>query len=207
MAVQRELKIDLSHVPLRPTSKKEIKLLETALIVATLYRPEIIELIRDPLEKATWLDSLAIAAAALAREKAGYSISQIAEELGRSETTIRAHLQGKTKAGKIVRETYEKLVRGEPTISLPFAVAEEGDECRRELEKLREELKELREENYRLREELEKTREVEDVKQQLEEIREQLEELERERDELAKRVKELEEKAALLDEIRRVLGC
>ena len=69
-------KLDLSNIPLRPTSKREVKLLETALIVGTLYRPDIMELIRDPLEKATWLDSLAVAAAALAREKAGYTVSR-----------------------------------------------------------------------------------------------------------------------------------
>jgi probable regulatory domain-containing protein len=200
-----EVKLDFSNVPVKPTSKKEIRQLETALIVATLYRPEIMELIRDPLEKATWLDSLAIAAAALAREKAGYSIRDIAEELGRSETTIRAHLQGKTKAGKIVRETYEKLVRGELEVTLPFPVA--AGERGAEAEKLREELEALREENRRLREELEKCKEVEDVRRKLEEVEARVREVEEENERLRKELEEARSELEVLDRIRELLGC
>ena len=200
-----ELKLDFSNIPLKPTSKKEIRQLETALIVATLYRPEIMELIRDPLEKATWLDSLAIAAAALAREKAGYSVRDIAEELGRSETTIRAHLQGKTKAGKIVRETYEKLVRGELEVTLPFPVA--GGETDGEVEKLKEELEALREENRRLREELEKCRETGEVREQLEELEARIREVEEENERLRRELEEAKSKVEVLDRIRELLGC
>ena len=106
------IEIDLSKIPVKPTGAKEIRELEIALIIATMFRPDVFQEILDPREFTTWLDSLAVAAGALAREKAGYPISKIAEELGRSETTIRNHLQGKTKAGKLVRETYEQLVRG-----------------------------------------------------------------------------------------------
>lgn len=42
---------------------------------------------------------MAVATAASAREKAKMPISQIAEELGRTEATIRSHLQGKTRIG------------------------------------------------------------------------------------------------------------
>ncbi len=202
-----ELKLDFSNVPLRPTSKKEIRQLETALIVATLYRPEIIELIRDPLERATWLDSLAIAAAALAREKAGYSIRDIAEELGRSETTIRAHLQGKTKAGRIVRETYEKLARGELEVKIPFPVAGGEAGGGEEVEKLRREVELLREENRRLREELEKCGNVEEVKARLAEVEEKVRELEAENERLRREVEELRAKAEVVDRIRELLGC
>lgn len=187
-------KLDFSNIPLRPTSKREIRLLETALIVGTLYRPDIMELIRDPLEKATWLDSLAVAAAALAREKAGYTVSQIAEELGRSETTIRAHLSGKTKAGKIVRETYEKLARGQLELSIPFIAGGQRE--------LNEELEKLRLENEKLRKELEQCREIETIRKQLEEIRGEIEKLEAEKKELETRLEECTEKAKLIEEIR-----
>jgi len=119
-----EVVIDLSNVPIKPMGKREIQQLEIALVIATLYSPEVLELIRDPIERATWVDSLAVAAAALAREKAGLTVSQIAEEIGRSETSIRAHLSGKTKAGKLIRDTYEKLKEGRLRVVVPFVKAE-----------------------------------------------------------------------------------
>lgn len=61
-----EVVIDLSNVSLK---------LEMALIVGTLYRPEILELIKDPVERSTWVDSLAVTAASLARSRAGISSS------------------------------------------------------------------------------------------------------------------------------------
>jgi len=121
--VSDEYVIDLSNIPLTPIGKKDIQRLEMALVIATLYSPEVLELIKDPVERATWVDSLAVAAAALAREKAGYTIQAIAEEVGRSETSIRAHLSGKTKAGKLVRDVYDKLKRGEYRIIVPFIKA------------------------------------------------------------------------------------
>ena len=65
---------------------------------------------------------MAVAAGALAREKAGMSVTRIADELGRGEQTIRSHLTGRTEAGKLVRETYEMLLKGEKV--LPFLVKE-----------------------------------------------------------------------------------
>ncbi|RLI30434.1 MAG: transcriptional regulator, partial [Candidatus Hecatellales archaeon] len=78
----------MSEVPLSPVGKEEIHRLESALLVGTLFRPEVLEELRDPTERLTWVDSLAVAAAALAREKAKMPVSRIAEELGRSEATI-----------------------------------------------------------------------------------------------------------------------
>ena len=136
------IEIDLSKIPVKPTSAKEVRELEIALIIATMFRPDVFQEILDPREFTTWLDSLAVAAGALAREKAGYPISKIAEELGRSETTIRNHLQGKTKAGKLVRETYEQLVRGKIKI---VAVGQHlGGPSTEELEKLKKEVEELK---------------------------------------------------------------
>ncbi|AEM39271.1 hypothetical protein Pyrfu_1413 [Pyrolobus fumarii 1A] len=202
-----QLEIDLSNVPLRPTSKKEIQQLEMALIIGTLYRPEVIELIRDPMERATWVDSLAVAAAALARYKAGYSIREIAEELGRSETMIRAHLHGKTKAGKLVLETYEKLAKGELKLVVPFAgvhlTAEEYEElkaARERLRELHEKIKELEariealeEENKRLKKQLEECMPPEEVQKRISEVQSMIEELEKENEELRRRLRECEE--------------
>ncbi|ASJ01740.1 HTH domain-containing protein [Thermococcus gorgonarius] len=100
------------EVPLNPIGREEIHRLESILLFATLFRPEVIELIKDPAERLTWVDSLAVAAGAIAREKAGMTISEIAEELGRTEQTIRKHLKGETKAGQLVRETYELIKQG-----------------------------------------------------------------------------------------------
>ncbi len=111
------------EVPLRPVSRQDIHRLEAALLIATLFRPDVLEEIQKAEERLTWVDSLAVAAGALAREKAGMHVSRIADELGRTETTIRNHLKGKTKAGQLVRETYEKFLREGFKIELPEAIA------------------------------------------------------------------------------------
>ncbi len=196
MGVEK-LEVDLSDVPVRPTGKREIQKLETALIIGTLYRPEVVELIKDPYERATWIDSLAVAAAALAREKAGYPVSRIADEIGRSPTMIRAHLSGKTKAGRLVRETYEKLVRGELRLTVPYTgiqltldeyerlrtaerraaelearlnrLSQENEELRKRVDGLEARLKEREEEAARLRERLQGCeRVVEEIRRILE---------------------------------------
>ncbi len=134
-----EYEIDFSHVPVKPVGAKEVRELEIALIIGTIFRSDVIKEIMEPRDFTTWLDSLAVAAGALAREKAGYPISKIAEELGRTESTIRNHLQGKTKAGQLVKETYEMLVRGKLKLALPMqAVPVENV---RQLEKKIEELR------------------------------------------------------------------
>jgi probable regulatory domain-containing protein len=141
--------VELANVPVRPTSAREIRELEIALIIGTIFRPDVIKEILHPREFTTWLDSLAVAAGALAREKAGYPVSKIADELGRSETTVRNHLQGKTKAGQLVRQTYEMLVRGKLKLSIPaiagVGAAGEVEKLKSEVEKLKNAVKEAAE--------------------------------------------------------------
>ncbi|MCE4599306.1 MAG: transcriptional regulator [Desulfurococcales archaeon] len=139
------VEVDLSHVPLRPIGAKEVRELELALVIATMLRSDIFQEILEPREFTTWLDSLAVAAGALAREKAGYPISKIAEELGRTESTIRNHLQGKTKAGKLVIETYEMLKRGKIKIALLTQSMEEVEELRVKVKELESKLREVKE--------------------------------------------------------------
>lgn len=142
--------VEFPSVPIKPTGAKEVRELEIALILGTILRPDVFKEITEPKEFTTWVDSLAVAAGALAREKAGYPISKIAEELGRTETTIRNHLQGKTKAGQLVRETFEMLKTGKLKIMLPIA----GEE----VESLRKRVEELENENKALKEKLDYAR-------------------------------------------------
>ncbi|MCC6009569.1 MAG: transcriptional regulator [Fervidicoccaceae archaeon] len=143
------------EVPVSPLSKKEVKLLETALIIGTVFREDVIKQIISKEEVTTCVDSLAVAAAALAMEKAGCPVSKIAEELGRTEATIRKHLKGETKAGQLVRETYEMLLKKQLKLNIPFIGAEEAKEdinkLKEELEKIRKELEEAKKENQELR--------------------------------------------------------
>ncbi|MEB3860840.1 MAG: transcriptional regulator [Desulfurococcales archaeon] len=148
------IEIDLSHIPLKPVGAKEVRELEITLIIATIFRPDVINEIMDPKEFTTWLDSLAVAAGALAREKAGYTISRIAEELGRTEATIRNHLQGKTKAGKLVRETYDMLKAGKLKLALPIPVGDELNKLRERVARLEQVIKEAREELLRIADKL-----------------------------------------------------
>lgn len=120
----------MNKISLAPIGREQIHKLETVLLISSIMRPEVLEELRKPEERLTWVDSLAVAAAALAREKA-----KIAEELGRTETTIRNYLQGKTRAGQIVKETYEKISREGVKIPLPELLpAEELQRLRTELE-------------------------------------------------------------------------
>lgn len=132
--------VDASEVPVKPLGKEAIKKLELALILGTLFRADVIERIKSAEDRLTWLDSLVVAAGALAREKAGLPISRIAEELGRTEATIRRHLSAETEAGKLVKETYEKLVRRE-NIELPTALVSKP--AIPELEELKKKVTEL----------------------------------------------------------------
>ncbi|MEM0379359.1 MAG: transcriptional regulator [Nanopusillaceae archaeon] len=99
----------MTEVPLKPTGREEIRKLESALLAIALFSEENLEILKNSEERLTWIDSLYISAAALAREKAGMSLTKISEELGLSESSIRKHLKGETKAGKIILEAYEKL--------------------------------------------------------------------------------------------------
>jgi probable regulatory domain-containing protein len=204
-ASPESVEIDLSNVPLKPVGKKEISQLEMVLIIGTLYRPEVLELIGDPVEGSTWIDSLAVAAGSLARVKAGMLVSQIADELGRTEATIRSHLSGKTKAGKLVAETYEKLRKGElklvvPLIKAPIAGSEgEVKALREEASRLRERVRNLEDEVERLRArsaqltEVLREREasIEKMRAELAEVQSKLATLTREREELATKYSEL----------------
>lgn len=128
-------------IPLKPTSKEEIRRLELSLILGTLFKQEVLESIRNATDKITWLDSLIIAAGALARERAGMPSTKIAEELGRTEQTIRNHLNEKTEAGKLVKATYKSFVKGE---KLEFLSTQEAEEkLRRVKEKLQKIIEEI----------------------------------------------------------------
>jgi len=165
------------EIPLNPVGREEIHRLESILLFATLFRPEVIELIKDPAERLTWVDSLAVAAGALAREKAGMSIREIAEELGRTEATIRRHLKGETKAGQLVRETYELIKQGKldelvKNVELlakggQLVAMEEYEKLKKEKEELEAKVKELEEkvkaleeENRELKAKLENVRKI-----------------------------------------------
>lgn len=147
------------QISLTPTGREEIHKLEYALLVGTLFRPEVIEeALRNPEERLTWVDSLAVAAAALAREKAKLTVSQIAEELGRTESTIRNHLTGKTKAGQLVRETFERFAR--EGVKLDFGVSiKKYEEERKRREELEKEVNSLREKIEKVKEGLTKIKE------------------------------------------------
>ncbi len=132
----------MEEVSLKPIGREEIHKLESALLVGTLFRSEVLEALKNPEERLTWVDSLAVAAGALAREKAGMSVSEIAEDLGRSESTIRNHLTGKTKAGKLVRETYDRFAREGVKIEILEAekISKELEEERKKREELEKKL-------------------------------------------------------------------
>jgi len=170
--------IDLTEIPFQPMDRQEIHQLETVLLVATLFRPKVLEMIHEQ-KFLTWVDSLAVAASALARQKAGYTVSEIAEELGRTEATIRKHLQGETKAGELVLETYEMLKSGE--LQIVTGVEDIKEKLRAEekkLERLESEMEEVSTTISRVVEGLKECcTKMEDALEELEGLAEELEEL------------------------------
>ena len=158
------------EVPLTPIGREQIHKLESALLIGSILRPDVLEELRKAEERLTWVDSLAVAAAALARERAKMTVSQIADELGRSEATIRNHLGGKTKAGQIVRETYERFLKEGVKLELPsiFELKQPSlEEAIRSGEVVR------REEVEKLKERYEA--EINNLKNQLSELRSKIE--------------------------------
>ncbi len=131
----------VEEISLKPMGRDEIHKLETALLLGTLFSSKVLELLKNPDERLTWVDSLAVAAGAIAREKAGMTVSQIAEDLGRSEATIRNHLKGKTKAGELVTETYNRFVK--EGVKIEF---ENVSELREKIQAIKEKLKDVIEE-------------------------------------------------------------
>lgn len=159
----------MSDISLSPTGREEIHKLEYTLLINSIFREDVLEALRDPKERVTWIDSLAVAAAALAREKAKMTVSEIADELGRTTSTIRNHLQGKTKAGQIVIETYNKFVKEGVKLHL-----EDLLNINQFKAKIEEVEKELEKEKAR-REVLEKT--IDEMKHGLKELLDKLESL------------------------------
>jgi len=140
----------MMEVPLKPIGKEDIRKLESALLVMALFDKETFEAIKNPTERLTWVDSLYTAAAALAREKAGMPLSKISEEIGVSEASIRKHLKGETKAGKLILQMYDKLVKEGFKIEFPEIVKENIEQFKKdimqkieEIEKKIEEIKAL----------------------------------------------------------------
>ncbi|MEM3449231.1 MAG: transcriptional regulator [Nitrososphaerota archaeon] len=143
------------EISLTPIGREQIHKLESALLIASIFSPSVLSELQNPTERLTWIDSLAVAAAAVAREKAKMSVSQIAEELGRTEATIRNHLQGKTRAGQIIRETYNRFLK--EGVKIPISP---------ELFKIKQSY--LMEEN--------KTMEIESLKLEIESLKKQIQE-------------------------------
>lgn len=142
------------EIPLRPITRSEIHRLETALLVTTMIRPDVLEKIRSAEDRLTWIDSLAVAAGALAREKSGMPTSQIAEELGRTEATVRNHLSGRTEAGRLVQETYRQILEGKITPLLGVEEIERRSKLEEERNRLKEKLLSIAEEIKNIAEKL-----------------------------------------------------
>jgi probable regulatory domain-containing protein len=199
-----KIDIDFRSIPLNPLGKNDIKKLETFLIIGTLYRPEVLELIKDPNERSTWIDSLAIAAAAYARYKAGMPISLIADELGRSEESIRNHISGKTKAGSLIIETYEKIKSGQLNLTLSFNSSnKELDELKNQVKNLKEEIEKLKRERDELKNVINNKEEtIRSLQIEIGKIKSDLDKISREKEEIINKYKLLQNK---LLEIKKLL--
>ena len=71
--------------------------------------------------------------------------SKIAEELGRTEATIRNHISGKSKAGELVLKTYESFLREGVKIEIPTEAEEKVEKAKKALVEAAEKLVEVAE--------------------------------------------------------------
>ena len=133
----------MSEIPLKPIGKEDIRRLESALLVMSLFSPETMEALGDQRERITWVDSLYTAAAAFARDKAGMSASQIADEIGVTEATVRKHIKGETKAGQLIIKAYEKLAKEGFRVELPGATSADCGELKERVERAKKLLDEV----------------------------------------------------------------
>jgi probable regulatory domain-containing protein len=117
----------------------------------SLYSAETFEALKNVHERLTWIDSLYVASASLARDKAGIPISKISEEIGVTEATIRRHLKGETKAGEMVLKAYERLSKEGFKINLPEIMQVQSDE----VEKIKQKLSRIKESLQNILKELE----------------------------------------------------
>jgi len=138
-------------IPLKPLGREDIRKLESALLVMSLYSAETFEALKNVHERLTWIDSLYVASASLARDKAGIPISKISEEIGVTEATIRRHLKGETKAGEMVLKAYERLSKEGFKINLPEIMQVQSDE----VEKIKQKLSRIKESLQNILKELE----------------------------------------------------
>lgn len=127
-----------SSVPLKPLGREDIRKLEMALLLTALYSKETLEAIKGE-ERLTWIDSLYVAAASLAREKAGMPVSKIADEVGVTEATVRRHLRGETKAGELIKEAYRRLEKEGFKLELPSTEIK----CEEKLQKVKKMLEDV----------------------------------------------------------------
>ncbi|MEM3253807.1 MAG: transcriptional regulator [Fervidicoccaceae archaeon] len=139
-------------IPLKPMGKEEVRKLELALLIGTLLREDVLEKIRTSEDRLTWLDSLVVAAGSLARERGGYTVEKIADELGRSEVTIRNHLSGKTEASRLVKETYENIKASGGILELSNVhLSHEEDDTKKKLKEAEEKISKLQEKINKVR--------------------------------------------------------
>ncbi len=134
-----------SSISLTPIGREQIHKLETALLLGTLFREDVLNMLKEPEDRLTWVDALAVAAAAIAREAAKMSVSEIADDLGRSEASIRQHLSGKSKAGKLVKETYGRFTKEGVNLNLPLTDTNVNEKVNSILSRYEETVKRLKE--------------------------------------------------------------
>lgn len=108
-----EYYIELNGVETKPTTSRDIRVLETALAISTILDPEIASVLKNPIEGTFFIRELSIAVGVIARYVAGYSISTIINELGVSEQRVSSLINKKTMLSRLVFKQLEKIEAGE----------------------------------------------------------------------------------------------
>lgn len=73
------------EVLLNLIGREEIYRFESIFLFVMFFRFEVIEFIKDLVERFIWVDSLVVVVGVIVREKVGMIVSEIVEEFGRME--------------------------------------------------------------------------------------------------------------------------
>lgn len=176
------------EVLLNLIGREEIYRFESIFLFVMFFRFEVIEFIKDLVERFIWVDSLVVVVGVIVREKVGMIVSEIVEEFGRMEQIIRKYFKGEIKVGQFVREIYEFIKQGKfdefvKNVEVlvkggQFVVMEEYEKFKKEKEEFEvkvrefeERVKIFEEENYQFKVKFENVRKVlNDVLERVKEI-------------------------------------
>jgi len=140
--------------PLQPKTRDEIRALEAVLYTASLFKPEVLEMLSRVEDKTALISELYSVAGVLSRYRANYSYGLISKELDIPLAIVKKHTRGESDTSRILLGVLSELEsRGgsiEVSIADIKALIDKLDKLEKENEELKRKTAELEAEVQRL---------------------------------------------------------